>query len=318
MTRANSSATIKLATHFAATTFVFLGCKLLAAPQALAAADEQAALNLTAQAASDQETSTQESTGQDSSSTDQGSTDQSDTSTDTSTDTNTDTDTDTDTTVTKISGKIVVLKGTTQKLNYGSSYGTLQAKSSNKNVVKVTSTGKNKFKVAAKKNGSATITFSSKTLLAKYKIVVAAGNSFVSKWVKNAATQLKKSNKNVKDQLLAASAYIVDNFSYANIYDTKTVISKMKGNCHSAGIVLAKIYKAMGYKATVRYAANDKMSRYPSNVNFGSQHYNVKVVAKGKTYYLDATPGSGLVYLSSSKKPLAEYVNLGGSWAKVM
>lgn len=311
-----SNNTATLAALSAVTAFAFLGCQLSASPQALAASTEQSTLSLMAQAASDQE-----STGQDSassgSSADQGSSGEG-SSSDTSTDGGTGTDTDTETTVTKVSGKIVMLKGKTQKLNYGSSYGTLQAKSSNKNIVKVTRTGKNKFKVAAKKNGSATVTFSSKTLLAKYKVVVASGNSFVNKWVKNAATQLKKSNKNIKDQLIAASAYIVGNFSYANIYDTKTVISKMKGNCNSAGVVLAKIYKAMGYKATLRYAVNDNMSRYPSNVTFGSQHYNVKVVAKGKTYYLDATPGTGVVYLSSSKKPLAEYVNLGGSWVKVM
>ncbi len=303
---------MKLAIFFAATAFVFLGCKLLAAPQALAATDEQAALSLMAQAASDQEASTQESTGQDSSSVDQGSTDQSDSSTDTSTDTNT------DIAVTKISCKIVMLKGKTQKVNYGSSFGTLQAKSSNKSIVKVTRTGKGKFKVKAQKNGSATVTFTSKTLSAKYKIVVASGNTFVNKWVKNAAKLLKNNYMSIKDQLLNVSTYIVGNFTYANVYDTKTVISKMKGNCHSAGIVLAKIYKAMGYKATVRYAANDKMSRYPSNVHFGSQHYNVKVVAKGKTYYLDATPGSGVVYLSSSKKPLAEYMDLGYGWIKVL
>lgn len=298
---------LKPALAFLAATTALLGGMLAMSTQALAAPADQPSLGLMAQTASNDEATNQESTDQDGGSTDQGSTDTDDGKA------------NDDVTVTKVSSKIIMLKGETQNAKFSSDYGTLTAKTSNKGIVKVTRTGKSKFKIKARKNGTTTVTFSSKTFIGKYKIVVASGNSYVSKWTKNIASQIKASNKNVKDRLLMASSFIISNFSYANKnYDAKTTIMKRKGTCYSAGVLLVKIYKAMGYKATLRYAVNDNMSRYPSNITFGSQHYNVKVVVKGKTYYLDATPGMGFVYLSNSKKPLAEYMYLGGSWIKVM
>ena len=92
---------------------------------------------------------------------------------------------------------------------------------------------------------------------------------------------------------------------------------KRKGNCYSAGQVMARIYQAMGYKATVRSAIHDKKSRYPSNMIMGSDHYNVEVIMNGRTYYLDATPGCGGVYLSSPKEVLESYIYGGDGWERI-
>lgn len=113
------------------------------------------------------------------------------------------------------------------------------------------------------------------------------------------------------------SQYIVSNFTYDNIFDMKTVISERKGNCYSAGQVMARVYQAMGYKATVRSAIYDKKSRYPSNMIMGSDHYNVEVIMNGRTYYLDATPGCGGVYLSSPKEVLESYIYSGNGWERI-
>lgn len=216
------------------------------------------------------------------------------------------------------STKIIMLKGSTETASFDSSAGTVKCSSSNKKIVKPVNSGKNKFKIKALKNGTARITFKSDKIKEDYTIVVASGNAYVNKWTKNIATEIRKTTKDTKQQLILASEYIVGNFTYANVYDMKKVISKRKGNCYSAGQVLAKIYKALGYKAQVRSAIRDKKSRYPSNLIMGSDHYNVKVVAKKTTYYLDATPAMGFVYISNSKKPLAEYMNWGGNWLRIM
>ena len=110
---------------------------------------------------------------------------------------------------------------------------------------------------------------------------------------------------------------MVSNFTYDNIFDMKTVISERKGNCYSAGQVMARIYQAMGYKATVRSAIHDKKSRYPSNMIMGSDHYNVEVIMNGRTYYLDATPGCGGVYLYSPKDVLESYIYSGNGWERI-
>lgn len=216
--------------------------------------------------------------------------------------------------------KIVMLKGGKQTLSFAESAGTVKASSNNKKVVKVTKTGKLKFKFKGLKTGKATVTFTSDKLSSAYKVkvVVASGNSFVNKWVKNLAKQITKSTSDTQQRLLMASEYIIANFSYANIFGDKKVISKQKGNCASAGRVLVKVYNAMGYKAKLRSAIHDKMSRYPSGISFGSDHYNVLVKAKGIAYYLDATPGMGFAYISNSKKPLAEYMYLGNGWMRIL
>ncbi len=236
-----------------------------------------------------------------------------------SSDSSSQTSTETKNTIQKFSDKDVMLKGTSKKYKFDSVRGRgIKCTSKNKKIVKIKKLGKRKFKLIARKSGTTVVTFKSETILWKHKVVVATGNKYVNKWTKNIAKQIKAKTKNTKKQLIYASQYIVGNFKYANVYNLKKVISKRKGNCNSAGQVLVKIYKALGYKAKLRFAANDKMSRYPKGIIFASSHYNVKVTAKKKTYYLDATPGMGFVYLSTSKKPLAEYMNLGGAWMRVL
>lgn len=208
---------------------------------------------------------------------------------------------------------IVILRGGKEPIGIASDTGKLTVKSSNKKVFKVASVSKKKAIVKLKgvKNGTAKLTIKdSKYGKIVYKVKVATGKSYVNKWAKATADRTKEHFSTVKDRVFYASVYVVTEFtkygyiSYSK--DLSQVISKKKGTCHSVGLVLAKIYEAMGYKATVRSAVNDNMSRYPSGVYFGSDHYNVKVKAKGKTYYTDATPGNygGVTYLSTSKKPL--------------
>ena len=176
---------------------------------------------------------------------------------------------------------------------------------------------KNKFKLKAVKNGTAKVTFKSDKISEKYTIVVASGNNYVNKWVKNLAKEVKKSTRNPEDRLMAVSQYLACNFTYANEYDMKKIISKRRGNCYSAGQLMVKIYKALGYKAKVRLAIHDKKSRYPENMYMMSQHYNVQVKVKNKTYYIDATPQCGMVYLSSPKKVLDYYMDWGGYWMRM-
>lgn len=213
--------------------------------------------------------------------------------------------------------KIILLKGTKETVSFDSSYGTVKCISSNKKVVRPVASGKNKFKLKTVKNGTAKVTFKSDKISEKYTIVVASGNNYVNKWVKNLAKEVKKYAKTPEDQLMAVSQYLVCNFTYANEYDMKKIISKRKGNCYSAGQLMVKVYKALGYKAKVRLAIHDKKSRYPENLYMMSQHYNVQVKVKNKTYYLDATPQCGMVYLSSSKKVLDYYMDWGGYWMKM-
>ncbi len=217
----------------------------------------------------------------------------------------------------KTPSKIILLKGTKETFAYDSSYGKVKCTSSNKKVVRPVASGKNKFKLKAVKNGTAKVTFKSDKISEKYTIVVASGNNYVNKWVKNLAKEVKKSTRNPEDRLMAVSQYLACNFTYANEYDMKKIISKRRGNCYSAGQLMAKIYKALGYKAKVRLAIHDKKSRYPENMYMMSQHYNVQVKVKNKTYYIDATPQCGMVYLSSPKKVLDYYMDWGGYWMRM-
>lgn len=241
-----------------------------------------------------------------------GSTDSSDSSSQSSTETKNK--------IQKFSDKDVMSKGASRIYKFDSSRGRgIKCTSKNKKIVKVKKLGKRKFKLIARKNGTTVVAFKSKTILWKHKVVVSSGNKFVNKWAKNVAKQIKAITKNTKERLLYASMYVIGNFKYANVYDLEKAISKRKGTCHSGGKVLVKICKALGYKAKTRFAANDKMSRYPKGIIFYANHYNVKVTAKKKTYFLDATPGSRVAYLSTSKKPLMECVQTGGStWTRVL
>lgn len=211
--------------------------------------------------------------------------------------------------------KTYVLKGS--KVTFANSTGASKVtyKSSNKKVFKIVSSSKKKVKIKALKNGKAYLLTKANGKTYVQTIEVATGKTYENKWIAQQAKQIKKAYKSAKDRIFYASAWVVDTFQYGDVSvkkDLSKVISKRKGNCYTAGLVLAKIYKKMGYKATVRSAIHDNMSRYPGGVFFGSDHYNIKVKAGDKTYYTDSTPGSGMTYLSTSKKPLLYY-----SWGMV-
>ena len=108
--------------------------------------------------------------------------------------------------------------------------------------------------------------------------------------------------------------FVSGSLSYGSSYDAFDALAKGQGTCVSGNRLLVEILNTMGYPAELRFAAKDDMSRYPSNVIFYSDHHNVKVRIKGKTYYVDGTPGGLCVYLSSKKKPLFCASAALGSW----
>lgn len=212
--------------------------------------------------------------------------------------------------------KEILLKGTKNPYVYNNASGKVQWTSSNKKVVQVVPSGKYGCTLKAVKEGTALISARNGNRLETFTVVVASGNDYINKWIQNIVKEVRSTTSNREQQLLLVSQYIVSNFSYDNVYDMTKVISEKKGNCYSAGQVAAKIYQAMGYKAKVRSAIHDKKSRYPSNMIMGSDHYNIEVVAGGRTYYLDATPASGIIYLSSKTEVLEAYINWGSGWMR--
>ena len=211
----------------------------------------------------------------------------------------------------------ILLKGTTLPYIYDNANGKVKWSSSNKSVVQVVTTGKNECNLKAVREGTALISAQNGNRRETFTVVVASGNDYINKWIENIVREVRLATSDRERQLLLVSQYIISNFSYDNTFDMKTVISEKKGNCYSAGQVMARIYQAMGYKATVRSAIHDKKTRYPSNMIMGSDHYNVEVIAGGRTYYLDATPGSGGVYLSSKKEVLEAYIYDGAGWERI-
>ncbi|MCI1654666.1 MAG: Ig-like domain-containing protein [Lachnospiraceae bacterium] len=172
--------------------------------------------------------------------------------------------------------------------------------SSSKKVATVSKKGK----VKALRYGRATIRAKYKGKTYKAQIIVVSKKKATDIFAKEVGKAIKKQYPNDLDRLLAASDFVVSSFSYGNYYTAEDLFVHGKGTCAAGAKMVEKIVKSMGYPAKTRFAAKDKKSRYPSNVIFASQHYNVQVNVKGKTYYIDGTPGSGAVYLSTSKKPL--------------
>lgn len=216
--------------------------------------------------------------------------------------------------VNKTGNREVILKGRSLSYTCSNASGTVSWSSSNSGIVYPVTTGTNRCELKAINNGTATITARSGNTEEIFTVIVASGNDYVDKWVKNMARSVRLYTSDCETQLLLISQYLVGNFAYGDVFDMQTVISTETGNCYSVGQVMVKIYNALGYKAEVRSAIHDDSSRYPSNMIMGSDHYNVKVTAGGRTYYLDASPQSGITYLSSETEVLAAYGNLGGGW----
>lgn len=212
--------------------------------------------------------------------------------------------------------RLVLLKGKTT--TYYKSNSSVKWYSGNKKVVQVTASGKNAYKLKAVKEGTAVITMKVGNQVQTFTVIVAFGNDYINKWVQNMARDIRMTTSNKETQLLLVSRYFVGDFSYANVYDMKTVIASQKGNCYSAGQVMVKVYQALGFKAKLRSAIHDNPKRYPQNMIMGSDHYNVEVVVNGSTYYLDASPEAHLVYLSSKTEVLEAYTDLmGNGWTRI-
>ena len=183
-------------------------------------------------------------------------------------------------------------------------------RSTNKSIATVSKKGK----VTAKGEGKCFVTATCNKKTYKCKIIVLSNEKFLKAYCKDIAAQIKKENKSPYDRVIMAAIFVSGSLSYGSSYDAFDALAKGQGTCVSGNRLLVEILNTMGYLAELRFAAKDDMSRYPSNVIFYSNHHNVKVRIKGKTYYVDGTPGGLCVYLSSKKKPLFCASAALGSW----
>lgn len=175
---------------------------------------------------------------------------------------------------------------------------------SNKKIVKLTKKSNRKCIIKGLKNGTATITAKTKTQTLKIKVSVKSGDAFVNAWCKNWVKVNIDKSMSKYDRVLLASYYMNVYFDYDQTSSVQDVIVNKRGTCVSGGRLLVKLLNKMGFSAKLRFAANDKMSRYPAGIYFASQHHNVQVKINKKDYYVDGTPATGFIYLSSAKKPL--------------
>ena len=172
-----------------------------------------------------------------------------------------------------------------------------------------------KGKVIAKKIGTCKLIATYKKKAYKCKIVVKSNHEFVKSWCKMIGNEIKHEHKSPYDRVIAAATHINAYLNYGSSSNAFDALKKGRGTCVSGNALLVELLKSMGFKAKLRFAAKDKMSRYPSVLNFGSDHHNVKVTIKGKTYYVDGTPGSLVVYLSDETKPVyCDMYVLGTGW----
>lgn len=195
--------------------------------------------------------------------------------------------------------RLYMVPGMKTKLKLKNAQGKIIWTSSRSSIVKVNRQGM----LTAKKIGQAIITAKNQNHQYKSKIYVqnkkAYMKSFIKEWV-----QYVDQKKSPYEKALTASYYVMTSFAYGNHYNAEDLLATGNGTCKAGSDLVARLCNAMGIKAKVRFAAKDPMSRYPSNITFASQHYNVQLTIKGKRYYVDGNPGSMFMYLSSTKKPL--------------
>ena len=196
--------------------------------------------------------------------------------------------------------EVIVPVGITVPLKVEGSSAKVKWKSSNKKVAVVSKKGK----VKIRKTGKAVITakVAGKTLKCKVKVV--SNKKYVKSFSKAWVKENLKGVTNPFYKALTISAYVGQAFSYGSTNSAKDVLIKGKGTCYSGSLLTVEMLKAAGFSAKVRFAAKDKMSRYPSGIYFAKQHYNVQVTINGKKYYVDGQPGRAFIYLSSETKPL--------------
>lgn len=188
----------------------------------------------------------------------------------------------------------------------------------NKKIVKLTRKNNKGCTIKALANGKATITAKTATQTLKIKVSVASGNSFVKLWCKDWVKKYITKDMSKYDKILTASYYMNIAYAYGETSTAKDVIVKKKGTCVSGGHLLVKLLNTMGFKAKLRFAAKDNMARYPQGISFASQHHNVQVTINKKSYYVDGTPASGFIYMSSAKKPVYYAFIMGGGLVPVL
>lgn len=188
----------------------------------------------------------------------------------------------------------------------------------NKKIAKLTKKNNKKCTIKALKNGTTTITAKTATQTLTIKVSVKSGNSFVNAWCKDWVKKYISKDMSKYDKVLLASYYMNICYDYGQTSSVKDVIVKKKGTCVSGGKLLTKLLNKMGFTAKLRFAAKDNMARYPQGIYFASQHHNVQVKINKKSYYVDGTPATGFIYLSSSKKPLYHAFIFGGGLIPVL
>ena len=142
--------------------------------------------------------------------------------------------------------------------------------------------------------------------------------AFLKSWCKDIGGLIKSENASPYDQVIVAAIYISSRLKYGSASGAFDALKKGQGTCVSGNALLAELLKNMGFKAKLRFAAKDKMSRYPSGIIFAREHHNVRVTIEGKTYYVDGTPGSMIVYLSDETKPVFYATSMFGDWTVML
>lgn len=183
--------------------------------------------------------------------------------------------------------------------------GTVTWSTDNPKVLKLLSKNNKECTVLPLKDGSAVIAAKAENITIIYKVFVRSGKKFLDAWCRQWVKDNTTDEMPFELKLILASGYVVSNNNrYGSTSEPEDVITTGVGTCVSGGKLVVSLCRAMGYDARLRFAAKDDMSRYPANVIFMEQHYNVEVTVDGKKYYIDGTPGSMMVYVSNKKKPL--------------
>lgn len=186
---------------------------------------------------------------------------------------------------------------------------------SNDRIVKIISKNGQKCTIKAMDTGRAIVTAVAQNQVTKYNAVIKCGDSYVEAWCRQWVADYISDDMDFKTKLLTASEYLCSSlYQYGYSSDASDVIANKRGSCIGGAYLLEMMYRAMGFEAHARYAAADDMSRYPQGIIFGSGHYNVVVIVNGENYYLDGTPGTGFVYLSTENKALFLGWEKGGPW----
>lgn len=206
----------------------------------------------------------------------------------------------------KVVVKAVFCAGHNWWLHVNDAKGKVKWTVGDKKILKIVKKSNEECTVKALKDGKTYVRATAKNMAVTFKVTVKSGKAFIKAWSKQWAETYAADDMSDKEKLIFASSYLTTNggFTYGNSSDPLVLLTKGYGTCVGGAKLLVYMCQAMGYKAKVRFAAKDKMSRYPQGVFFGEDHYNVEVTVNGKKYYIDGTPGSGCTYLSTSKKPI--------------